>query len=72
MTAIYVNGLNLQMNELPIIQFNLNTQNGLEPVVTVAMTYEVLEQMHGAMGEALMQRKMKLHQVQSGDMTKAN
>lgn len=72
MTAVYVNGLNLQMNELALIQFNLNDQTGNIPIFKVAMTYEVLEQMHSAMAEALMQRKAKLNFIKAEGVGKGN
>ena len=65
MSAVYVNGLNLQMNELALIQFNLNDQTGNNPIFKIALTYEVLEQMHEAMGQALAQHKAKLNFVKA-------
>lgn len=72
MAAVYVNGLNLQMNELAIIEFNLNTQNKSETVIAIALTYEVLEQMHDAMSQALAQRKAKLNFVKAEGFGKGN
>lgn len=71
MNALYVNGLQLQMNEVAVIQFNLNAHNHIGAVVTVAMTYEVLENMQGAITECLTQYKAKVHQVQR-DKSKSN
>lgn len=71
MSSIYANGLVLHMNEIALLQFMLNTQNGSNYVVTVAVAYDALKQMHAAIGQCLEQYETKLHQVQR-DKAKAN
>lgn len=72
MTAIYINGLNIQMNEVAFLQFNLNDQNGLTPVIKICTNYEFLEQIHSAIGGCLAQHKAKLNYVVAEGRGKGN
>lgn len=67
----YANGLVIHMNEIALLQFMENTQNGSNGVVTVAVVYDVLKQMHGAMGQCIEQYEKNLHQLQR-DKAKVN
>lgn len=69
MSSIYVNGVNLQLNEVVMITFNENSQTGMQSVVKVAMTYEVFKLIHENWKNAIEQHDKKLHELQR---TKAN
>lgn len=62
--SIYVNGANLQLNEVAMITFNENSQSGMQGVVKVAMTYEVFKLIHESWANAIAQHDMKLHELQ--------
>lgn len=64
MGSIYVNGANLQLNEVAMIVFNENSQTGMQGVVKIAMTYEVFKMIHEAWGQAIEQHDKKLHELQ--------
>jgi len=64
MSSIYVNGANLQMNEVVMITFNENSQTGMQGVVKVAMTYEVFKLIHENWGQVIEQHDKKLHELQ--------
>lgn len=69
--SVYANGLLIQMNEIALLQFTMNNQNGQTPVVTVAIMYDVLKQMHEAIGNCIKQHDTNLHQLKR-DQAKAN
>lgn len=69
--SVYANGLTIHMNEIALLQFMENTQNGSNSIVTVAIVYDALKQMHGAIGQCLEQYEKNLHQLQI-DKAKAN
>ncbi len=69
--SLYANGLNIQMNELALLQFKENSQTGETALVSLAIQYDVLKQMHQAIGSCLEQYEAKLHQLQR-DKAKAN
>lgn len=69
--SVYANGLVVQMNEIALLQFMENTQNGSNHAVTVAIVYDALKQMHGAIGQCIEQYEKNLHQLQR-DKAKAN
>lgn len=60
----YANGLVIHMNEIALLQFMENTQNGSSSVVTVAVVYDALKQMHMGIGQCLEQYEKNLHQLQ--------
>jgi hypothetical protein len=62
--SVYSNNINLHLNEVAIIEFRENTQNGMGIVASVAMTYEVFKMMHTAMADAIEQHDKKLHELQ--------
>jgi hypothetical protein len=64
MISIYVNGANLQLNEVAMITFNENSQTGMNGVVKIAMTYEVFKLIYENWGQAIQQHDMKLHELQ--------
>jgi len=61
---IYVNGFNLQLNEVAMIDFNENSQTGTQQVVKVAVMYDALKMMYKSLGEAIEQHDKKLHELQ--------
>ena len=69
MIPIYVNGMALNLNEVALIEFRVNSQSFNGAVAVIAMQYEVLKQMHVAMGQAIEQHDKHLHELQR---TKAN
>lgn len=69
--SLYANGLKIQMNEIALLQFVENSQMGETPLVSLAISYDILKQMHGAIGQCLEQYEAKLHQLQR-DKAKAN
>lgn len=69
--ALYVNSINIQMNELAFIEFKLNNQNGINTITTLAFTYDFLKQVHEALGHCIQQYEAKVHQLQR-DKLKAN
>jgi len=62
--SIYVNGANLQLNEVAMIVFNENSQTGMQGVVKIAMTYEVFKLIHESWRNAIEQHDKKLHELQ--------
>lgn len=62
--SVYVNGMQIYMNEVVIIEFKENTQFCNQTVVSVAMLYEVLKQLHQGLGQAIEQHDKKLHELQ--------
>ena len=62
--SVYSNFINLHLNEVAIIEFKENAQNGNQAVASVAMTYETFKMLHKSMGEAIEQHDAKLHQLQ--------
>lgn len=64
MSSIYVNGVNLQLNEVVMLTFNENSQIGMLGVVKLAMTYEVFKMIHENWGQAIEQHDKKLHELQ--------
>lgn len=69
--SVYANGLTIHMNEIALLQFMENTQNGSSSVVTVAIVYDALKQMHDAIGQCLKQYEQNLHELQR-DKNRAN
>jgi len=67
--SVYSNDINLHLNEIALMEFRERTQNGVQIVASVSMTYETLRMMIGAMGEAIEQHDKKLNELQR---TKAN
>lgn len=62
--SIYANGINISMNEVGIITFMENGQEGAQPVAKIAMLYEVVKLLHKALGEVIEQHDAKLGQLQ--------
>ena len=62
--SIYVNGANLQLNEVAMIVFNENSQTGMQGVVKIAMTYEVFKLIHENWASVIEQHDKKLHELQ--------
>lgn len=62
--SLYVNGFNLQLNEVAMIDFTENSQTGMEKVIKVVCTYEVLKLMYQTIGNAIEQHDKKLHELQ--------
>lgn len=62
--SIYVNGANLQLNEVAMITFNENSQTGTQGVIKIAMTYEVFKLIHEHWANAIEQHDKKLHELQ--------
>jgi hypothetical protein len=69
--ALYVNSINIQMNELALIEFKLNNHTGINTVVMLAFNYDFLKQMHEAIGQCIEQHEAKVHQL-NRDKLKAN
>lgn len=67
--SVYVNGFNMQLNEVAMIDFTENSQTGMDRVIKIVCTYETLKLMHKTMGEAIEQHDKKLNELQR---TKAN
>lgn len=65
----YANGFNINLNEVAILDFRENTQDGNTSVAKVAMLYSLLKDMHKVLGEAIEQHDKKLGELQR---TKAN
>lgn len=69
MIPVYANGMNININEVAVIEFRINTQSANAPVSSVAVHYEFLKQMYEAIGNTIEQHDKKLGEVKS---TKAN
>jgi len=67
--SVYSNNINIHLNEVAIMEFRENSQNGMQIVASVAMTYEVFKMLHETMGNSIEQHDKKLHELQR---TKAN
>lgn len=62
--SVYSNNVNLHMNEIPILEFRENGQNGMLIVASVAMTYDFLKTFHEMIGNVIEQYDKKLHELQ--------
>lgn len=62
--SVYSNNVNLHMNELPILEFRENSQNGMVIVASVVMTYDFLKSLHEMIGNVIKQHDLKLHELQ--------
>jgi len=62
--SVYVNGFNLQLNEVVMIDFTENSQTGMEKVIKVVCTYDTLKLFHKTLGEAIEQHDAKLNLLQ--------
>lgn len=67
--SVYVNGMQLHLNEIALIEFKENSQTGDSSVAKIAMLYPTLKEFHKVIGEAIEQYDKKLHELQR---TKAN
>lgn len=65
----YTNGFNINLNEVTIIDFRENTQDGNISVAKVAMVYPLVKELHKTLGDAIEQHDKKLGELQR---TKAN
>lgn len=65
----YSNGFNINLNEIALLDFRENTQDGNISVAKVAMLYPFLKEVHKALGDAIEQHDKKLGELQR---TKAN
>lgn len=65
----YANGFNINLNEVALLDFRENTQDGNISVAKIAMLYPFLKDMHRVLGEAIEQHDKKLGELQR---TKAN
>lgn len=62
--SLYVNGFNMQLNEVAMIDFNENSQTGMEKVIKIVCTYDTLKLFHKIMGDVIEQHDKKLHELQ--------
>jgi hypothetical protein len=62
--SIYANGLNIQMNEVAVLTFMEQSQQGNMPVCQVAIQYEILKMMHETIGRVIAQHDAKLSELQ--------
>jgi hypothetical protein len=69
--SIYANGLNININEVAVLTFLENVNGKTEPVCQVAVTYEVLKQLHVGLSSVIEQHDARLGSVVS-DMGRAN
>lgn len=65
----YANGFNINLNEVALLDFRENTQDGNTSVARVVMLYPLLKDMHKILGDAIEQHDKKLGELQR---TKAN
>lgn len=65
----YANGFQIHINEVALLDFRENTQNGNNSVAMVSLLYPMLKELHKVLGEAIEQHDKKLGEVQR---TKAN
>lgn len=61
--SVYSNNVNLHMNELAILEFRENSQNGIVVVSSVAITYDFLKTFHQMLGDVIEQQDKKLHEL---------
>ena len=61
--SVYSNNINLFLNEVAIIEFREQSQNGVTVVASVAMHYDVFKMMRQSMSEAIEQHDKKLHEL---------
>lgn len=61
--SVYSNGFNINLNEVAILDFRENTQDGNNSVAKVAMLYSLLKEMHKVLGDAIEQHDKKLHEL---------
>lgn len=65
----YANGFQVNLNEVCILDFRENTQDGVTSVAKIAILYSFLKDLHNTLGEAIEQHDKKLGELQR---TKAN
>ncbi len=63
--SVYSNNVNLHLNEVVILEFREQNQNGIQIVSSVAMLYDVFKMLHDSMSEAIEQHEKKLHQLKA-------
>lgn len=63
--SVYSNNVNLHLNEVAILEFREQNQNGIQIVSSVAMLYDVFKMLHASMSEAIEQHEKKLHQLKA-------
>lgn len=61
--SIYANGLLIHMNEIALLEFRESNQVFNGPVSLVSVQYDTLKLIHSAIGEAISQQEMRLHEI---------
>jgi hypothetical protein len=64
MIPVYANSLTINMNELAMLEFRINTQSVNGPVSVIAVQYEFLKQVYAAIGNSIEQHDKHLHELQ--------
>lgn len=61
--SVYSNNVNLHLNEVAMLEFREQNQNGVTVVASVAMTYETLKLISEMFNNAIEQHDKKLHEL---------
>lgn len=64
---VYANGLALNINEVVMLDFRLNSQNENGSVAKVVVLYEALKQIHDAIGAAIEQHDAKIAAIKKAN-----
>lgn len=65
----YSNAFQIHLNEVALLDFKENNQDGNNSVAKVVMLYPMLKELHKVLGDAIEQHDKKLNELQR---TKAN
>lgn len=63
MSTPYCNAVQIQLNEVTIIEFIENSQNGRELIAKIAMAVPTLKDFHKVLGDAIEQYDKKLNEL---------
>ena len=61
--STYANGLRIHMNEITLLEFTEKNQVFDGPVALISVQYDMLKNIHTAIGEAIMQHETRLSEV---------
>lgn len=61
--SVYANGLRIHMNEIAFLEFREQNQVQDGPIAMIAVQYDILRQMHAALGEAIAQHDARLSEL---------
>lgn len=59
----YANGFQIHLNEVALLDFKENSQDGNSSVAKVVMLYPMLKELHKVLGDAIEQHDKKLNEL---------